>query len=356
MNPEGSKGQVKRQHGRIRPQRSSCRFQTVTGKLTHRPQAVTACCHCSASFALGSCVNLLLQETTLAPTEEWRPTSTAWWFVRLASGVAYWIGQPESIALEVDSLLVLGGASGGCIRASQLSPARLIHFCFEPDAIVGVFTVSDRNSVAVPPDPHVPMAHCLGASDPLSQEFAVLCNSRSSGNSLIFRCQLLGFAVRLLNASSSPQPEANPSLSRTATQRRIGLLVERISDSDLIRFNSEQLAEQCGCSVRHFRRLFRQVMGVSLQEKQSELRMLKARQLLLETDMPVVEVSLACGFHHQSLFHSMFRHRFQMTPGQWRIRQRETEHPVRKSLAAEPTGRVDADVPAPTECPSVRVP
>lgn len=274
--------------------------------------------------ARSSIVNLLLQELTLASGAEWRPPSEAWWFVGIVDGAAYWLGRPTSVSLDPQSVLVVPSTAHGYLRASQIASTRIVFFGFVPDTIVGVFTVSDRFQVALPVDPGSSTARVLSPQDPFAKEFNALRSTRVANTSLIFRCQLLGFAVRVLNSlepHSTPEPSTAP---KTSTVRRLGVLVQKLSDTDLIRFNGEQLASHCGCSVRHFRRLFKQVMGVSLQEKQSELRMLKAKQMLLESDLPVVEIALACGFHHQSLFHSMFKEWFGTTPGQWRTHHRNS--------------------------------
>lgn len=280
--------------------------------------------NCDPSICIVRCriVNLLLQETTLASGAEWRPPSEAWWFVGIVDGAAYWLGRPTSLSLDPQSLLVVPSTAQGYLRASQIASTRIVYFGFVPDTIVGVFTVSDRFQVALPADPGTSVARVVPAQDPFAKEFASLRSSRVANTSLVFRCQLLGFAVRVLNYIE-PQSTQDASIqAKSSKVRRLGVLVQKLSDTDLIRFNGEQLASHCDCSVRHFRRLFKQVMGVSLQEKQSELRMLKAKQMLLESDLPVVEIALACGFHHQSLFHSMFKEWFGTTPGQWRARHR----------------------------------
>lgn len=268
-------------------------------------------------------MNLLLQETTLAAGTEWRPPSEAWWFVGIVDGAAYWLGRPTSLSLDPNSVLVVPSTAQGYIRASQLASTRIVFFGFVPDTIVGVFTVSDRFQVALPVDPGSSSARVLPPQEAFAKEFNTLRSTRVANTSLVFRCQLLGFAVRVLNSLESQTTQDPTTATKTPTVRRLGILVQKLSDTDLIRFNGEQLASHCGCSVRHFRRLFKQVMGVSLQEKQSELRMLKAKQMLLESDLPVVEVALACGFHHQSLFHSMFKEWFGATPGQWRAQHRK---------------------------------
>ena len=46
--------------------------------------------------------------------------------------------------------------------------------------------------------------------------------------------------------------------------------------------------------------------------------MLKARQLLENLNLPVAKVATESGYHNLSLFNSLFRKRFGMTPGEWR--------------------------------------
>ena len=71
-------------------------------------------------------------------------------------------------------------------------------------------------------------------------------------------------------------------------------------------------------SPRHLNRLFREHLGVSVRAKQTELRLLKASQLLRETDAKIVNVALESGYRNLSLFNAMFKKRFRMTPSLWR--------------------------------------
>lgn len=312
------------------------RHQLVTCLCTGCRRVVTVAQHTPASLATNS--NLLLQELTVPAGEEWQPPDAAWWFVRIVDGAAYWLGKPQPISLEKGMLLLLPGTAAGCIRSSQINPTRISYFAFIPDAIVGVFTVTDRAQVSLPAGPAATAPRAYPPDSAFAQELAGLTSGRPLSTSLIFRCQLLGFAVRVLNECEpaanpnppTPSPAAGtaPTTDLHGVNQRLTVLVRRLADADLVRLSGEELAQQCGCSVRHFRRLFRKVMGVSLQYRQSELRMLKARQMLIESDLPVVEISKACGFHHQSLFHAMFKAWVGVTPGQWRARERASKPTV----------------------------
>ncbi len=74
------------------------------------------------------------------------------------------------------------------------------------------------------------------------------------------------------------------------------------------------LASDVGMSTRQLERLFRRYMNRSPKRYYMELRLKKARNLLLQTDMSVINVALACGFASPSHFSKCYRASFQTTP------------------------------------------
>ena len=74
------------------------------------------------------------------------------------------------------------------------------------------------------------------------------------------------------------------------------------------------LAADVGMSTRQLERLFRKYMDRSPKRFYMELRLKKARNLLLQTDMSVINVALACGFASPSHFSKCYRASFQTTP------------------------------------------
>ncbi len=74
------------------------------------------------------------------------------------------------------------------------------------------------------------------------------------------------------------------------------------------------LAKSAGLSTRQLERLFRKYMNRSPARYYLELRLNKARLLLLQTDMSVIDVALACGFVSASHFSKCYRDFFGRTP------------------------------------------
>ena len=75
-----------------------------------------------------------------------------------------------------------------------------------------------------------------------------------------------------------------------------------------------ELAREVGMSTRQLERLFRRYLNRSPKRYYMELRLQKARNLLLQTDMSVINVALACGFASPSHFSKCYRAHYDTTP------------------------------------------
>ncbi|QFS83004.1 HTH-type transcriptional regulator CdhR [Roseivivax sp. THAF40] len=74
------------------------------------------------------------------------------------------------------------------------------------------------------------------------------------------------------------------------------------------------LARDVGMSTRQLERLFRRYLNRSPKRYYMELRLQKARNLLMQTDMSVINVALACGFTSPSHFSKCYRAHYETTP------------------------------------------
>ncbi|MBK5934133.1 AraC family transcriptional regulator with amidase-like domain [Rhodovulum imhoffii] len=84
------------------------------------------------------------------------------------------------------------------------------------------------------------------------------------------------------------------------------------------------LARNAGMSTRQLERLFRRYLNRSPKRYYMELRLQKARNLLMQTDMSVINVALACGFTSPSHFSKCYRAHYSTTP----YRERGTRGPA----------------------------
>jgi transcriptional regulator GlxA family with amidase domain len=75
-----------------------------------------------------------------------------------------------------------------------------------------------------------------------------------------------------------------------------------------------RLAERAGLTRRQLHRLFRHHTGMSPTEYYRDVRLRRARLMLLNTTTPIVEVAVATGFSTHSHFTKCYRHRFGVPP------------------------------------------
>ena len=108
---------------------------------------------------------------------------------------------------------------------------------------------------------------------------------------------------------------------RLSVPTRIGVRHTKLSKViQMMEINIEEpmspsiLAKDVGMSTRQLERLFRRYLDRSPKRYYMELRLQKARNLLMQTDMSVINVALACGFASPSHFSKCYRAHYDTTP------------------------------------------
>ena len=80
----------------------------------------------------------------------------------------------------------------------------------------------------------------------------------------------------------------------------------------------EEMASMVGLSQFHFCTAFRLATGMSPHSYLTALRMTRARKLLGEPDLSIIQVALAVGYQTPSAFTATFRKANKMTPREFR--------------------------------------
>ncbi|MBV6635577.1 MAG: GlxA family transcriptional regulator, partial [Mameliella sp.] len=108
---------------------------------------------------------------------------------------------------------------------------------------------------------------------------------------------------------------------RLSVPTRIGVRHPKLSQViQMMESNIEEpispavLAKEVGMSTRQLERLFRRYLNRSPKRYYMELRLQKARNLLMQTEMSVINVALACGFASPSHFSKCYRAHYKTTP------------------------------------------
>jgi AraC family transcriptional regulator, regulatory protein of adaptative response / DNA-3-methyladenine glycosylase II len=115
---------------------------------------------------------------------------------------------------------------------------------------------------------------------------------------------------RALDASR----EADAVASIDAVERLARAAAARIAAGALDRGSLDDLAAELGVSGRHLRRSVERVLGATPVALAQTRRLLTAKQLLTETDLPVTQVAIASGFSSLRRFNALFREQYRLAP------------------------------------------
>jgi AraC family transcriptional regulator of adaptative response / DNA-3-methyladenine glycosylase II len=121
------------------------------------------------------------------------------------------------------------------------------------------------------------------------------------------------------------RPELAPGNARIDSAGRLAAAAaNRIEDGELTAKSMAELAAEIGISDRHLRRVIREEFGVSPIELAQTQRLLLAKRLLTDTDMPITEVAFAAGFASLRRFNAGFKARYRLNPTDLRRRRGAT--------------------------------
>lgn len=115
------------------------------------------------------------------------------------------------------------------------------------------------------------------------------------------------------------RPESAPGMSnvdaRSSLARRAALMLrDGCSNVDSI----EKTASRLGYTGRHLRRVFVETYGVTPLQYVQTCRLLLAKEILTDTEMPVARAALAAGFKSVRRFNQVFKEQYRLTPTELR--------------------------------------
>ncbi|MBG6029600.1 helix-turn-helix transcriptional regulator [Proteus hauseri] len=108
------------------------------------------------------------------------------------------------------------------------------------------------------------------------------------------------------------------ALLRQLSHRQVDRLKIFMEKNHLKNWKLKQFAREFGMGLTTFKELFNHVYGTSPRTWICERRIIYAHQLLLNTEMSIVDISMESGFSSQSYFTQSYHRRFNMTPSKAR--------------------------------------
>ena len=161
--------------------------------------------------------------------------------------------------------------------------------------------------------------------DPLLQQLGLALKadleSGLPGGAVYAQTMANAIAVHLLRNYSTKRPiilNMSGGLSPQNQKRVSRYIKDNLEQKILL----TDLAAIAGLSQHHFARAFKQSFGASPHQYLIQTRIVRAQQLLRNTEMEIKEVAIACGFSNQSHLHRHFKKQTGITPRQF-SRQRQ---------------------------------
>lgn len=140
---------------------------------------------------------------------------------------------------------------------------------------------------------------------------------------------------RILTMMADPANEHNTLFLNALAQALLAFLIERIGlcdntaddENDLIKrvlihlqehaadpINVSQVAAHFGYSAGRFSHIFNERIGCSFTRYVNNLRCYNARRMLLESNLPLIDIATACGFSSMRTFHRVYKNLTGQTP------------------------------------------
>jgi AraC-like DNA-binding protein len=122
----------------------------------------------------------------------------------------------------------------------------------------------------------------------------------------------------LIYSSQQAKPEHDAQ-----NNNAIEYAITRIQNEFAGDLDMKLLAEELGVSYSWFRHTFSAHTGLSPHQYLLELRLVRARNLLAESELTIKEIATQTGFEDEFYFSRLFRQKLNLSPSQWRDRSRQ---------------------------------
>jgi transcriptional regulator GlxA family with amidase domain len=155
---------------------------------------------------------------------------------------------------------------------------------------------------------------CAGGTAAIDMMLSLISEKKGSEIAALVTDELIHHRMREANERQRMELRARLGVANTKILT-VAELMERHLEEPL---SCSALAKRAGLSPRQLERLFRKYVGETPTRYYLGLRLDRARQLLLQTSMPILAVGLACGFVSASHFSSSYSQYFGRTPSEER--------------------------------------
>ncbi|WP_424767513.1 helix-turn-helix domain-containing protein [Paenibacillus sp. sgz302251] len=123
--------------------------------------------------------------------------------------------------------------------------------------------------------------------------------------------------ILLLLGRAAPPSDAEQTVSSSLPGWMTSILAYIDEHPDLP-LGLSQLAGRAAVTPAHFSRVFKKLTGMNVTEYVTTKRNIRAKELLIETDVNIADIAERCGFESLPHFHRLFKKLTGMTPAQYK--------------------------------------
>ncbi len=259
--------------------------------------------------------HLTLLEAQLLSGTEWRPEKRRWIIGCVVSGVGIFVGNSQAIEVTPGTIFCMPPSIKAYLRISIMSSMVVSWFAIDTDELGGLLSLTERRYIESAAHTDITKWVFKPDSEPakLHQEIQETPVTRTFKRRTRMVDLFSGLVDR--NQGSVTVEESLDSRSRLSE------LLSRVPENQLLHISLPELARELNCGERHLSRLFKIEVGVSFRSKRTELRLERAKSLLISTNEKIINIALDCGYRHLGLFSVLFKRRFKVTPSEMRRRQ-----------------------------------
>jgi len=151
---------------------------------------------------------------------------------------------------------------------------------------------------------------CAGGSAPLDMMLKLIADNNSTKLSVNISEQFMCDRIRGRHDRQRIPLQLQLGTNQTKLTEAVTLMEANIEEP----ISLEELSKYVGVSRRQLERLFQKYLNCVPTRYYMDLRLKRARQLLLQTDKPIIDVALACGFVSAPHFSKCYRDYFGIPP------------------------------------------
>lgn len=120
--------------------------------------------------------------------------------------------------------------------------------------------------------------------------------------------------------SDIKNPFANTVNIKSPHYMYVKRATEYIEENLKEKINLNKLASAANLSPTYFHKIFTDAMGITPTEYITNVRIDKAKELLVRTNLPIYQVASECGYDNVPYFSYTFKNRINVAPGEFRKR------------------------------------